>query len=181
MHDPTEGGVVTGLLEIARAAGTGLAIDLDAIPILIEGATLCREFGLDPLGTIASGSILLTAPEAAAPKLIAALDAAGYPTARIGRVTRPEDGLVATQGGSASPGRAMRRTRSRSSLRERMDCRSARCVKRQTSSVRTTLHVSRLTLDADRIGLTLASHFGTSPSLPSSIGGAARSTTSLSE
>ena len=103
MHDPTEGGVVTGLLEIARAAGTGLAIDLDAIPILIQGATLCREFGLDPLGTIASGSILLTAPEAAVPKLVAALGVAGYPTAHIGRVTRLEDGLVATRAGERVP------------------------------------------------------------------------------
>ena len=30
--------------------------------------------------------------EAVAPKLVATLGAAGYPTARIGRVTRPEDG-----------------------------------------------------------------------------------------
>jgi len=103
MHDPTEGGVMTGLLEIARAAGTGLAVDLDAIPILMEAATLCREFGLDPLGTIASGSILLAAPEEAAPKLVATLGAAGYPTARIGRVTRPEDGLVAMRAGERVP------------------------------------------------------------------------------
>ncbi|PKO21413.1 MAG: hydrogenase expression/formation protein [Chloroflexi bacterium HGW-Chloroflexi-1] len=99
MHDPTEGGVMTGLLEIARAAGTGLTVDLDAIPVLAEGAALCREFGLDPLGTLASGAILLVAPPAAAGQLVAVLEGAGYPTARIGRITPAEAGLVARRAG----------------------------------------------------------------------------------
>jgi hydrogenase maturation factor len=103
MHDPTEGGVATGLLEIARAAGVGLHVDLDKIPVLPEGRILCREFGLDPLGTIASGSILLTAPEGAADRLIDALTEAGYPSVIIGRVTLPSGGLVATRGGEAVP------------------------------------------------------------------------------
>ena len=55
MHDPTEGGVMTGLLEMARAAGSGITVNLDAIPVPEESARLCREFGLDPLGTIAIG------------------------------------------------------------------------------------------------------------------------------
>lgn len=103
MHDPTEGGVMTGLLEIARAAGVGLRINLDAIPIVSEGATLCREFGLDPLGTIASGAILLTAPKAAGARLVKVLGDAGYPTAIIGRATSPADGLVALRSGVAVP------------------------------------------------------------------------------
>jgi hydrogenase maturation factor len=103
MHDPTEGGVATGLLEISRAAGVGLTIDLDAIPILPESATLCREFGLDPLGTIASGAILLTAPDRDVGRLIEVLTAAAYPTAVIGRITPPEAGLVARRVGKRVP------------------------------------------------------------------------------
>jgi hydrogenase maturation factor len=103
MHDPTEGGVLTGLLEIARAAQVGLAISLDAIPILPEGATLCREFGLDPLGTIASGSILITAAEPDAGRLVETLGAAGYPTAIIGRATPEDAGLVALRDGQPVP------------------------------------------------------------------------------
>ena len=60
MHDPTEGGVITGLVEIARGANAGLEVDLDAIPMLPEGEALCREFGLDPLGILASGAMLMT-------------------------------------------------------------------------------------------------------------------------
>ena len=103
MHDPTEGGVATGLLELARAAGLGLEVDLDAIPILPESAALCAEFGLDPLGTIASGAILLTAPPSAVPRLVETLAAAGYPTAVIGRITPAEAGLVAYRAGSPVP------------------------------------------------------------------------------
>ena len=99
MHDPTEGGVMTGLLEMARAAGAGMTVDLDAISVPEISALLCREFGLDPLGTIASGAILLAAPEPDAAKLAQVLPAAGYPTAAIGRVMPLESGLVARLGG----------------------------------------------------------------------------------
>lgn len=103
MHDPTEGGVLTGLLEIARAAKVGLTIDLDAIPLLPEGVVLCREFGLDPLGVIASGALLLTVAPADAPRLVQALAAAGYPAAIIGQVTEPTAGLVARRDGRCVP------------------------------------------------------------------------------
>jgi hydrogenase maturation factor len=98
MHDPTEGGVMTGLLEMARGAGVGMTVDLDAIPITPEGATLCREFGLDPLGTIASGAVLVAVAEASADGLLETLARAGYPAAMIGAITAAEAGLVALRG-----------------------------------------------------------------------------------
>jgi hydrogenase maturation factor len=103
MHDPTEGGVMTGLLEMARAAGSGIAVDLDAIPVPAESARLCREFGLDPLGTIASGAILAAALPTCAAGLAEALTQAGYPTARIGRITEPGAELTATRAGERVP------------------------------------------------------------------------------
>jgi hydrogenase expression/formation protein HypE len=99
MHDPTEGGVMTGLLEMGRGAGVGLEIDLDAIPIVTEGAALCREFGLDPLGTIASGAVLAAVAERDADRVVRRLSAEGYPTTRIGRVTELARGLVARRSG----------------------------------------------------------------------------------
>lgn len=103
MHDPTEGGVMTGLLEMARAAGSGMRIDLDAIPVPEESAALCREFGLDPLGTIASGAILVAAAQAAAGHLVEVLSRAGYPTACIGEITPAGAGLVAGRRGAPIP------------------------------------------------------------------------------
>jgi hydrogenase expression/formation protein HypE len=103
MHDPTEGGVVSGLLEIARAAGTGLDVDLDAVPVLPEGRALCGEFGLDPLGTIASGAILLTAGQGDIERLSVVLQQAGYPASVIGQVTPVNQGLVARRGKERVP------------------------------------------------------------------------------
>ena len=103
MHDPTEGGIMTGLLEMGRGAGVGLRIDLDAVPILPEGEVLCREYGLDPLGTIASGAILMAVSRPAATDLCAMLAQAGYLTSIIGAVTPPEEGLRALRRGAPVP------------------------------------------------------------------------------
>jgi hydrogenase maturation factor len=99
MHDPTEGGVMTGLLEMARGAGVGMTVDLDAIPVLAEGAALCKEFGLDPLGTIASGAVLVAVASGDADALVATLTQEGYPATVIGAVTEATAGLVARRGG----------------------------------------------------------------------------------
>lgn len=99
MHDPTEGGVMTGLLEMARGAGVGMTVDLDAIPIAPEGAVLCREFGLDPLGTIASGAVLVAVADEGARALVEALAREGYPATVIGVVVEADKGLTAQRSG----------------------------------------------------------------------------------
>ncbi len=86
MHDPTEGGVATGLLELSLASGLGLEVDLDAIPVPELSRRLCAEFGLDPLGVIASGALLATAREEQAADLLARWEEAGWPGAVIGRI-----------------------------------------------------------------------------------------------
>ena len=64
MHDPTEGGLATGLHELAEVAGLGATINETAIPLSNEGEAMCRALGLDPLGVITSGALLLAvAPE----------------------------------------------------------------------------------------------------------------------
>jgi hydrogenase maturation factor len=48
-------GLATALWEVAGAAGVGLAVEAERVPILPEGRALCEAFGLDPLGTLATG------------------------------------------------------------------------------------------------------------------------------
>ena len=50
MHDPTEGGLATGLAELATAANAGLEVDTDAIRVLPETRAVCDALGLDPSG-----------------------------------------------------------------------------------------------------------------------------------
>ena len=93
MHDPTEGGLATGLLEVATAAGVGLIVDEARIPVTEECRSICRALGLDPLGLIASGALLATLTPEDAPKLIDALADEGIPAYEIGSITSAEDGL----------------------------------------------------------------------------------------
>lgn len=86
MHDPTEGGIATGLWELAEASGQGIEVNRQALPLLPEGEILCQTFNLDPLGCLASGALLLTAPASDAPRIQAALNAAQIPTFIIGKV-----------------------------------------------------------------------------------------------
>ncbi len=59
MHDPTEGGLINGVIEMAWASEKEIGVDLEKILIYKESRILCREFGLNPLGVIASGALLL--------------------------------------------------------------------------------------------------------------------------
>jgi hydrogenase maturation factor len=94
LHDPTEGGVATGLHELAEAAGVGLEIFEDRLPYLPETTRLCQHFGLDPLGLIASGALLIAAEPGASANIVAALAQAGIEASLIGRVQPAEKGRV---------------------------------------------------------------------------------------
>ncbi|MBI1293647.1 hypothetical protein GC175_01650 [bacterium] len=95
MHDPTEGGVATGLLELAIASGNGLEVDLDAIPVPTLAAELCAVYGLDPLGTIASGALLATAAPAHVDLLQSIWREIGVESAVIGRILPDIEGIYA--------------------------------------------------------------------------------------
>jgi len=60
MHDPTEGGLINGILEMAWASEKEIEVDLRKVYIYEESRILCQKYGLDPLGVIASGALLLT-------------------------------------------------------------------------------------------------------------------------
>jgi len=94
LHDPTEGGLATGLHELADAAGCGLVVELESVPVFPETRMICDHYGLDPLGVIASGSLLIaTAPEDTAAALDA-LEAAGVSARRIGRLVDKREGVT---------------------------------------------------------------------------------------
>ena len=94
LHDPTEGGVATGLRELAGASGVGLRLQADRLPLLPEGRVLCDTFGLDPLGTIASGGLLAAVPPDQAAEAVRACAADGISCTDIGRVVAADAGLI---------------------------------------------------------------------------------------
>lgn len=99
MHDPTEGGLATALWELAEAAGVGLAVEAERIPLVPEGRVLCAEFGLDPLGTIASGALLMALAPADAGIVLHGCAREGIDCAFIGRVVAREAGVTLVREG----------------------------------------------------------------------------------
>jgi hydrogenase expression/formation protein HypE len=94
MHDPTEGGLSAALYELAEAARVGLRIESEKIRILPEAAQLCTDFNLNPLGTIASGSLLICLDPRFEGRTLARLRTARIPAARIGTVVHRKNGVV---------------------------------------------------------------------------------------
>lgn len=103
MHDPTEGGLATGIWEVAQASGVGMLIDLDAVPVRAESRIVCEAFGLDPLGTIASGALFMAVAPEDAERLLAAFQQAGLAASAIGQATGRGASLQARRGGQEAP------------------------------------------------------------------------------
>ena len=94
LHDPTEGGLVTGLREVAQASGLGLAVEESSIPVLPECLEICQALGINPLGLLASGCLIITLPAEQVPTLLTSLEAAGTNAWEIGQVIDPVEGLI---------------------------------------------------------------------------------------
>jgi len=101
MHDPTEGGLATGLYEIAKCSKVGMIIWKDQINLFPECKTLCHEFSLDPLGVIASGALIIIADSSQSENIINALIQNDIPCSKIGQVT--EKGLIIKDGSKEYP------------------------------------------------------------------------------
>ena len=86
MHDPTEGGLATGLWELAQAARHGIVVDLAQIHRFPETVAICQALDLDPLGLLGSGALLVTASPADAERMVEALEGAGIGASIIGQV-----------------------------------------------------------------------------------------------
>jgi len=103
LHDPTEGGITTGIFEMAQASNLGVEVIHDAIPVREETRALCDFFHVNPLGTFASGSLLIAVSPTATDRVIATLSRGGIPAARIGVMRDPEKGRTIITGKGVAP------------------------------------------------------------------------------
>ena len=103
MHDPTEGGLVAGLHELAVASGKGLRVFADRVPIFPETHAICRCLQIDPLRLIASGALLIGTSAQTVEKVAAALARVGIPVEEIAEVVPINDGMQIESGGATLP------------------------------------------------------------------------------
>lgn len=103
MHDPTEGGLATGLHELARASGVGIVLRAEEVLVHAETEAICRHYGLDPLGLLASGALVAATTPEETPKLLTAMKKARIPCSIIGKALPKEQGIKIEEEGRHRP------------------------------------------------------------------------------
>jgi len=93
MHDPTEGGVSTAIHELAHAADVGAIIWEEKLLISEMTEYLCQEFGIDPLGVISSGALLIASDPDKSNRILLSLAEQNIPSTIIGRLLNPTAGV----------------------------------------------------------------------------------------
>ena len=88
LHDATEGGVLGGMVELARACGHDLRIERAHIPLPQEVRIACEVLGVDPYTTLAEGALLACVNPAHAAAVLAALAEEGIVAADVGEVLK---------------------------------------------------------------------------------------------
>jgi hydrogenase expression/formation protein HypE len=99
LHDPTEGGLASAVREMATVSGAGVEIDAEAVPILAETRAVADALGIDPLGMLASGSLLIATRPEGVQRIVHDIEAAGIPVSAVGRLTDdPQEASLISDG-----------------------------------------------------------------------------------
>src|SRR5881296_3099536 len=94
MHDPTEGGVLNGLWELAEASGLGIEVWAEKIPVAPATQVICLTLGLDPLKLMSSGTLLLAVEPSRHSAVQKALQKTHVRLTEVGRLTSRNTGRV---------------------------------------------------------------------------------------
>lgn len=98
MHDVTEGGIATALEEFSRAGGRHISVDMNAVAIYSETERFCQALGIDPMGLIGSGTLLIVIDPAAEHELAREFLDSGIECSVIGRAGKTGFGITAFSG-----------------------------------------------------------------------------------
>ena len=96
MHDLTEGGLSTGIIEMATASNVGVVVnseDLIISPITLD---CCEATSINPLGLLSSGALIATLNPSDVNSVIAALSKENIICKNIGYVTEKESEILLT-------------------------------------------------------------------------------------
>ncbi|MDH5713203.1 MAG: AIR synthase family protein, partial [Candidatus Bathyarchaeota archaeon] len=92
MHDATEGGIAGCLQEIAWASNVGVVAHEERIPIYEETKAVCNALNIDPLKTISSGALIISAHREKAEEIVVTLKKKGIQASVIGRIVDKREG-----------------------------------------------------------------------------------------
>jgi hydrogenase maturation factor len=92
MHDATEGGIAGALQELVWASNVGIVAYEEKILIAPETEILCKTLNIDPLKTISSGALLISAQPEKAEKIVTTLRKKSIQASVIGRIQNKKEG-----------------------------------------------------------------------------------------
>ncbi len=92
LHDPTEGGVATGVREIGAASGLGAVMNRELVPLLDTTQTISDHYDLDPLGMLSSGTLLAAISADRVDDVLQSVARADFEVSIIGKLTAPAAG-----------------------------------------------------------------------------------------
>ena len=102
MHDITEGGLATAAKELSIAGQHRLRIDMDKIPVFPQTEKISELLGIDPMGLIGSGSLLICCRKPSTRHLIEQIQNTGIRVTCIGEVLESGEGIRAVRGEKAA-------------------------------------------------------------------------------
>jgi hydrogenase expression/formation protein HypE len=104
MHDATEGGLSTALLELGHAADLATRVREQDLLVLPETAQVCDALGIDPLGLLASGALLIAVTPGGCAAVCEALVRADITVACIGELAEGDGGdIIGARGSQPLP------------------------------------------------------------------------------
>ncbi len=102
MHDVTEGGLSTAVSELGLAGGCRIRVRMEKIPVYPLTRRICTLMGIDPMGLIGSGSLLICCKRDDVGKLTQDIRDEGIEVTAIGEVLDGGAGVEATRNGNPS-------------------------------------------------------------------------------
>jgi hydrogenase expression/formation protein HypE len=87
MHDPTEGGLLQGVWELAEASNVGFVIHESLVAIRSETKVTCSALGVNPLRLMSSGCLLIAAKRRKSRLILRRLESNGIQASVIGTIT----------------------------------------------------------------------------------------------
>ena len=100
LHDPTEGGIATACWELAQGAGVGITVTREAIITHPLSRRVCGALGIDELGLLASGAMLVAIDAEFAEDAVRQLHNFGHPAAVIGHLGEPAQPAILVADGA---------------------------------------------------------------------------------
>ena len=94
LHDPTEGGILNGVWEMAEAAGVGVVIWEEEVPVAVETKVISEVLEVDPLKLMGSGALMIVVESERAGDMVSSMQEMGVEASVIGEIRPVKEGRV---------------------------------------------------------------------------------------